>query len=268
MKTLVGGIGLFALAVVSGLLSCASEEAQFKRACLDYCDAQASAGCEQVTIPLDQCRAACDQYEAQLGGVCIAEYAASFECAAAAGFECFMGFPIPAGGACTSEALAMSSCLDSAGCTSYCEEALASGCATDMASCEMMCQAEREAYEESFCDFEYDDLLTCWGQSGVECVDGQAAVGSCGEEVLEVGDCLAWDDVCMGYCWASDRFGCSDNCSEECTTNIADPSCGRDYEDLIECVVRDYEASCVDGQLFASFCDYEREQYQSCLSGA
>jgi len=147
--------------------------------------------------------------------------------------------------------------------------AVPQGCGgADLAACEASCTAERETYAEYFCDFEYDDLLLCWGESGLMCLDDQPGAGNCGSEVLEVGDCLTFDlPVCEAYCWASDRFGCSEGCQADCEPKVADTNCGRDYEDLLECVLRGYEAMCIDGALTSSDCEYEQETYATCLAG-
>ncbi len=270
MGHLLHWAGIFAVAFVAALVSCADEGKKFEDACLDYCDAQEAAGCAQQFITVEQCRASCGLYESQLGGLCLTEYTATFECSAAAGFECIMGYPAPKGGACLSETNALLTCQEQASCISYCSSAVDAGCGgSDTASCETQCQAEREDLADPYyCDFEYDDLLTCWGETGVTCSNGQAVAGGCGEEVLSVGDCIGFDNLCAGYCWAAERFECgAETCASDCSVKAGDPTCGRDYEDLLECVLREYEATCVDGLLFSEFCDYERMQYEQCLSG-
>ncbi|MCA9719319.1 MAG: hypothetical protein H6713_02260 [Myxococcales bacterium] len=268
---------LIPLALTLAPAACGDDESdeaatleKFESACEDYCVAQAASGCA-MSLDAGLCEAGCAYAPMQTNGLCLEEYAASYECAAAGEFQCIMDFPSPVGAECVSEALSLSECIDTINCTSYCESAVAASCgATSADACQSQCEAERVSYDDdAFCRFEYDQLLLCWGREGVTCQNGQAGATGCESEVLSMGECLSWDSVCAGYCWAAERFGCGDGCTADCEAKVADVSCGRDYEYVLECYLRAFdEPACVNGALVVpNDCDYDLDNYDQCVAG-
>ncbi len=240
--------------------------AALEAACEDYCVASSRIDCGGQQLSEAQCRAGCPVLGEQLGGFCIAEYTAVFECGANGDFECFEEQVIPTG-ACTSVSLALATCIQALPCKQFCAAAVDAGCGgTDIAACEAQCEADLEDYEElGSCDFEYEDVLTCMGREGVTCVDGVATSDACTEDVLEMGDCLGRDDLCEGWCWASERAACgSEDCTTQCETAASDERCSSAHEQLLRCTMRGYDATCEAGTITSQDCDSQQSEYDAC----
>lgn len=267
------GAGAFLLAIGFGSMQACGDDSSdggsgdFEQNCKDYCAAAFSIDCGMQQLTVEQCQAQCGFLELQLEGQCVDEYSATFRCAADGGFECVNGNAVPKS-ACISESTALSQCLDALPCKKYCAEAVPAGCGSSTASCETECQAERDALNESFCDFEYDDLLECWGDIGVTCSAGKPTPAGCDTNVLEVANCISFDGTCEGWCWAADLYGCGDGCADSCATKLADTSCGSYYSSYLSCAMSfEQNVACSGGELTPTGCDSERTQYENCLAG-
>ncbi len=244
------------------------EAPAFQPACEGYCDAQASAGCEQAQ-DVEACKASCPLQAEQFLGLCADEMAFAFECQAGGEFECFMGFPSSNEPSCVGEALALSKCIQGVSCRGYCAAAVPAGCGgASEEVCVSECEQERATLDEtSSCSFEYDRLLECWGAGGVTCQDGQASADGCEQQVLDMADCTAWDEgLCASYCWASERFGCGAGCLADCEGKVADASCGGDYEAVLSCYLRGFDTpSCGASGVVVPGCESDIESYEQCL---
>lgn len=280
------GLALWLLLIPTALYACGDEVedesatqskssggsqggAALEAACLAYCDATAAIDCGGQQLTEAQCKAGCPLAEEQLGSQCIAEYTAALQCAAQGGFECYEETPIPLA-TCGSEGIALAECMDGADCRAYCEAATEAGCGGESeAACVASCEQELESYEEPpYCDFEYEDVLRCYGREDLTCVDGRATSEACTRELLDMGDCLSRDDSCAGWCWVADELGCGDGCEAECRSRSDDSACGFEYEELLRCQLWAGGASCQDGALISDdACTYENERYDECLDG-
>ena len=239
---------------------------EFEQACEDYCEGVKAADCEDEIIPVDNCGAACAVFAEQVG-TCTQEFADAYGCAAEGGFECVNGRAFPKS-ACYGELTAQLECMQAAPCKDFCREATEGGCAGGSEeACVSKCEADLASYEEtSSCDYRYEDVLECFGEGGLVCNGDQPGAGSCGYEVLDMGDCLANDNVCEGFCFAADLMGCGAGCAADCETKQA-ATCASEHRNLLECHLRDSQAMCTAGSLVGGNCDYDQEQYDDCLTG-
>ncbi len=241
--------------------------ASLEQACEDYCDAVGEVDCGGQQLSAAQCRAACPYLHDQLDGLCIAEYTAVFDCAADGSFQCHGDAVVPASG-CVAEAQDLFECTEDLECKRYCREVVAAGCGgVSEASCVSACRDELAAYDEAWCEREYDGILACHSEQGVECVDGAPSPAGCEEPIVEMGECLGYDDLCEGWCWVADALGCGEGCLAECRGKVENSSCGYAYESVLRCQLRADSASCEDGQLDTDEdCAHDQEWYEECLS--
>jgi hypothetical protein len=246
----------------------AGNPAALEAACLRYCEASIGANCGGQQLTEAQCKAGCPLMFEQLDGQCVAEYTATFHCAADGGFECYEDTPVPSS-TCVSESVALSECMEDGDCKQFCAQAVPAGCggATEDA-CLTDCKEQLADQEEAFCDYAYEDVLRCWGSAGVECVEGRPSANGCEEEIIETGDCLTFDDTCSGLCWVAEQMGCGDGCEAECEAKNDHAQCAFEFDVLVGCQLRSDNASCQDGSLvFDDDCSYEKEQLDACLAG-
>jgi hypothetical protein len=249
------------------LLACGDDteesSGEFIAACEDFCEGYLSLECNMTGTSVEQCQSACPYQERQLAGYCVAEYTATFKCANEGGFECVNGNPVP-NAACIAESTALNECLTTAGCERFCDNG---GDACSSGDCIQTCEADKAELES--CSFQYDSLLTCYAESGVECDGGVPSPAGCTEEILQVGDCLSdfGQAACTGWCWAAERLGCGDGCLADCEEKIADPTCGSDYAQIIDCGLFFDAAGCSGDELVATDCQFEVDNYESCLAG-
>ncbi|MFO0549870.1 MAG: hypothetical protein U0271_15865 [Polyangiaceae bacterium] len=267
------GAGAVMMALAFGSMQACGDDTSdggsgdFQQNCKDFCAGAYSLQCGMQQITVEQCQAQCGFLELQLDGQCVDEYSATFRCAADGGFECVNDNVVPKS-ACISESTALSQCLETMPCKKYCAEAVPAGCGSSTSTCESECQTERDILNESLCDFEYDDLLQCWTDNGVTCVAGAPSPAGCDSEALQVANCLSFDAMCDGWCWAADLYGCGDGCAASCAAKIGDASCGSYYSSYLSCAMSfEQTVACTGGELAPTACESERTQYESCVSG-
>lgn len=236
---------------------------EFISACEDFCEGYLSLECSTTGVTVEQCKSACPYQEQQLGGYCVAEYTAAFECTSLGGFECVNGNAVPKN-ACIAENSALQQCQTTAGCERFCDNG---GDACSSGDCIDTCESDKA--ELGDCSFEYDGLLTCYAQTGVECDGDIPSPAGCTEPILRVGDCLTnfGEDLCAGWCWAADRLGCGEGCLADCEEKIADPTCGSDFASIIDCGLFFDAAGCSGSELVATDCEFEVDNYESCIAG-
>ncbi|MBK8943228.1 MAG: hypothetical protein IPM79_37935 [Polyangiaceae bacterium] len=228
-------------------------------ACEAWCQEAFSLPCNDTGLSVDQCLSSCPYLETQLDGYCVGEYASALQCLADGGYECQNDFPTPLD-LCIDQQTALQECQADAACQKFCDQ---SACGAD---CVDSCNADRDAL--GTCSYAYDFLLTCYADQGAGCAAGTPSPTGCEEEIMEVGDCVGSfnDDPCSGWCFAAERLGCGEGCAADCAEKIGDPTCGFQYESVIDCGLLYEAASCSGGELVPTDCSYELEQYDMCLS--
>ena len=247
-----------------------SDPAALVSACESYCEASSVANCGALTEA--QCKAGCREIPELLDGVCIDEYAATFECTSGATFTCMEGVPVPQTvNGCVAESQNLFGCLEDLECRQYCKGAVAAGCGgADEESCVSSCQAELADYDEvGGCDLDYKQLLSCQASRGIACDGDQPGAAGCEREVLEVAYCTHFEEgLCDSYCRAAGTLGCGEECAATCEANVADNTCGSTYDRLLQCQLLSSEATCnQDGTLTTGEdCNYDQQQYELCLS--
>jgi hypothetical protein len=243
---------------------------EVEAACEADCEAQFATECAPGNQNVLTCKLQCATITVQLGNFCLDEYTAVVQCRADGGYDCVNGFPTPKV-TCAAEQVAFSECSVDLGCKRYCDGAIAAGCGgASFDACLDGCLAERAALPER-CGLYFDGLPLCEAQAGIECVDGQpATTGDCGYAVANIADCIAdeTDDLCQGYCYLADGLACGTNCPADCASRLADPTCGQQFDNLVECMLRYGYVECVDGMLTGvQLCDSETAAYDTCMAG-
>jgi hypothetical protein len=266
----IGFLTILAIAPVL-VLACGDDEdgedgpaPDLAEACEEYCAAAVDTpGCGEA---LAGCESACTILADQLGGACEDAYASLYACAADGEFECMDGYPIPSGTECASEAFDLSQCLQEAPCLEFCDAAAAAGCGG--AGCQDACKAS----QETSCGFEIEDVMECEVAQGVVCLGAEPSfTPACKVEVLELAECLAYDDPCAGHCVAAEVEGCAgesrDACVSACQAALGGP-CSSERERLLECDAR-YGVSCTAGAPVPSqSCQSEQESLDACIASA
>lgn len=275
MKRIDGLAWLFVAAIVGGVAGCGDDEEEaaeaLEEACEKLCDATFAGDCPIAGLDVDQCKRACPYLDEQLGGFCVAEYTDALDCTVAGGFTCTENGPIP-NDPCPEQNQALIECTADSSCQRYCEAATGEGCPPggSLAACVSECNDLRA--ELGVCSTRYDLYLQCsYSFADLSCNGSVPTSETCDEDLLDIGDCLADQvDACQGYCFSTERLGCED--ADACTTRCeserdTDSTCAETYEDWLGCVLDDFEPSCNGTQLDATGCDYERDAYESCLTG-
>lgn len=281
----VGLLGLAAFAVGQGCGDDTDDGGNpdaLVSACESYCEAGLAQPCGENQATESQCKAQCAFLPTQTKGFCENEAAATFECAAEGGFTC-MGIdtdgdgvddtqtPVP-NDQCVTQAQAYATCESTAGCGRFCASADDEGCGGGcLEACEGR-QAEIEA-QTANCGFAYNSYASCGGLLGVQCDGGDARPGDdCLDAAFTVGECLNPDapDLCPSYCFGAEEIGCTSDCATVCAANLADPTCGSQWNSLLDCVTFFGDASCQNGLVLPTsdgICSSERDAYQSCTGG-
>ncbi|HKU41009.1 MAG TPA: hypothetical protein VJR89_22760 [Polyangiales bacterium] len=247
----------------------AIDDPEFEEACIENCKARQAAGCTMNVGSLDQCMAQCLVLDETNFSYCLDEQTTQYACQASGGYTCVSGYPQPKS-TCANELQAVSMCQQKAPCRAFCDRA-AGECAPDGSACVDSCYKTQTGFEDAICGVYYSQLLSCWGQS-LTCKDGKPAVGSCGAQVAQVGDCIGRrQHVCDGYCWVADALGCGGaDCVSNCKAK-ADVvgSCGSYYRNLVDCAIGDHalQMSCENGEPTpsATACSSYIQQYTMCM---
>lgn len=243
------------------------ETSAFEAACRAFCDASIGK-CPVPNLTLERCQSACSYGEAQLGGQCVQEYTAVFECGTSGGFTCGASGPIP-NDPCVAQNEAWMHCSLAKSCADYCAATAEAGCAPggSASACTAQCNATRA--EAGSCEMQYGLYLQCAAAFGVQCDATGARSADCDEDLGDVGSCMALTDACSGYCFTAVSLGCAE--SEACKTSCAaerdaGTGCDDEHASWIDCVLRDFAPICEAGKLTASSCSYERTAYETCAA--
>lgn len=247
------------------------DDPDLEAACIRDCEAKHAAQCEMPIGSLDQCMGQCLVIDEINGGYCLDERREQYDCLAEGGYTCVQGYPQPQS-TCINEAQALATCSQEYPCRRLCDEIEGTSCAPE-GDCFESCRAtEQEGFEDYACSFDYSRLVTCWGLNP-ECDGDRVSVANCQREVVSVADCIGLrTSECEGFCWAAEILGCgSSDCVSECSSNVDDAACGRQYERLVECAYDSYDAlylSCEDGvPTLTEECESEAQEYETCVQG-
>jgi hypothetical protein len=271
MRYLLACAGVFGLV---GFAACgddtAAAEDELETACNAFCDKVYGGDCPTPNITLDQCRQSCAYAKAQLAGYCVAEYTAVFDCTSKGDVTCTDNGPIPTA-TCVEENTALTECASKAACERWCDTATSAGCPPGgtTAACVADCNSKKEGL--GVCASQYDFYLQCGYTIGLACEAGRPVSQDCDDNLTGVGGCLAsFIDPCTGYCFSAEALGCAEG--EACKTAcIAErdqvPTCSETYESWLECVADGPDPTCGANGLESSFCDSERQSFDSCIAG-
>ncbi len=263
-----GLLGAFAFAACGD--DTAAAEDQLEASCSAFCDAIYGADCPTPGITLEQCHQSCGVVKVQLAGYCIAEYTAVFDCTSKGGATCTENGPIP-NELCPEENVALQECASKAACERYCDTATSAGCPPGgtTAACVEDCNSKKEAL--GTCASQYDFYLQCSYSIGLACEAGRPVSQDCDDNLTGVGGCLAtFIDPCTGYCFSSAALGCEEEeaCKTACVAERdQSPTCTASYESWLECAADGPDAFCGPSGLESSFCDSERQSFDSCVAG-
>ncbi len=250
-------------------------------ACEAYCQASLSQPCGEMVLTVEQCQQQCQSAPLQTQGFCEEEAAAAFECSAEGGFTCTSydsdgdgvedtSVPTP-NAPCAEQQQAYATCESTAGCDRMCAEADAQGCGD---GCLARCEGRMAELDQAGlgCGLYYNGYANCSALVGLSCEGGAPAPDElCLDALFQAGECanpdLASDDLCPIYCFAAEEIGCSSDCSADCASREADPTCGAAWVDLLDCVTFFGDATCDAGVLLPTadgICSSERDAYQAC----
>lgn len=243
---------------------------EVEAACEADCEAQFATECPPTNQNVLTCKLNCAVATVQLGDFCLGEYTDVIRCRADGGYDCLNDYPTPRS-TCAVENAAYAECTTDLGCKRYCADAVDAGCGgASFDACLDACLAEKAAAPE-YCGIYIDQVRLCEAQSGLECVGGQPmTTGDCTYAITNVGDCLfdETEDPCQGYCYVADELACGTDCTTDCASRIADPTCGQAFASLVDCELRHGDFECADGRLIGiDICDHENMQYEMCLAG-
>ncbi|HWP07896.1 MAG TPA: hypothetical protein VNN72_19260 [Polyangiaceae bacterium] len=240
-------------------------------ACETDCDAQYALDCAPANGNTLTCQLSCAAQTTQLGDFCLAEYRDYVACRAEGGYDCVSSNPYPRS-TCAVQQLAFSDCTKHIGCKRYCQRVADLGCNdTPFDECEAACEAVDESLPED-CYYSTETIAYCQVSASAMCEDDHLAVpAACSSSVITVAECFSdsTDDLCDGWCWASDRLGCgSEDCKADCTAKKSPAECGSQWDSLLDCVLFFDDGECKDGALAGNgICDSEQSAYQSCIAG-
>lgn len=241
-----------------------------REACMDLCDAQYTVECAPAGSSIEICDLQCVASVSTQRDFCIEEYTARTRCLADGGFECVNGYPV-ARSTCAGETVAYTECVQELPCKMYCAELVESGCADDELDCREECIAA-SADDDLSCQIRQDSYIACMGQLGLTCEDGTVIPHqSCIRQMFDAADCRNDGDTCSTWCEGAEQLGCGmPDCLAECQELSMDPSCGSDYDRMVECGIRYGYVGCTDDGLVTDpdniLCDSDIERYSQCLA--
>ncbi len=240
-----------------------------REACMDMCDGQFGLDCAPAGISIETCDLQCVAAVSNQRDFCIEEYTARTRCLADGGFECVNDNPV-ARSTCAGEQVAYSECVQDLPCKMYCAELVETGCADDNDACLEECMGETNGDDLS-CDIRWDGYVACVGQWGASCEDGTVIPNeTCIRSLFDAYDCRNDSDVCKTWCDGARALGCGGGgCVTNCEEAVADPTCGTDYERLLDCGIRYGYVECTDDGLMTNteniLCDSEMDRYLECI---
>ncbi len=240
-----------------------------REACMAMCDAQYAVDCTPAGSSIEICDLQCVAAVSTQRDFCIDEYTARVQCLGEGGYECVNDFPTPRA-TCAGETVAYSECVQDLPCKMYCAELVETGCADDEMACREECVAD-SMDENLSCDIRQDSYIACLGQLGLSCEDGNVIPHqNCISQLFDAADCRNDGDTCATWCEGAEALGCgSDACVADCEELAMDPTCGSDYERMLECGIRYGYVGCTDDGLVTDpdniLCDSESERYTECL---
>lgn len=244
--------------------------ASLREACMELCDAQYAVECAPAGSSIEICDLQCVASVSTQRDFCIEEYTARTQCLANGGFECVNGHPV-ARSTCAGETVAYSECVQELPCKMYCAELVESGCADDEMACRGECIAG-SADDDLSCKIRQDSYIACMGQLGLSCEDGAVVPHqSCIRQMFDAADCRNDRDTCATWCEGAEQLGCGTaDCLAECQELAMDPTCGGDYDRMLECGIRYGYVGCTDDGLVPDpddiLCDSDVERYSQCLA--
>lgn len=242
-----------------------------EEACEADCEAQFATECAPTNHNVLTCKLNCASITVQLGDFCLGEYTDWVQCRADGGYDCVNGYPTPKS-TCAAEQAAHYECTKDLGCKRLCDDAVEAGCGgASFDTCLTACLDEHAALPE-YCALQADGVALCKAQGGIECVDGQPTTSAdCTYVIVNVGDCIADenDDDCQGWCYVADELACAGgNCTADCESRRADPTCGPAFQSLMSCGLLHGDLACTEGGLQGiDICDSEAMQYEMCMAG-
>ncbi|MEZ4297368.1 MAG: hypothetical protein R3B70_20555 [Polyangiaceae bacterium] len=252
-------------------------------ACQKYCASALAEPCGDNQLTVSQCEAQCGYFAGQLLGVCEAEYVDAFECLAAGGFECkgydtdqdgvddqFVPSPLDP---CIEAQTAQITCEQTAGCKRFCKEAEDQGCGD---GCLEACEGRAAELDDNgfMCSYGYQSLMACSARTGVKCSGDKPKPNlQCVDGAFAVAECQNGDsDMCKVYCGGSTEVGCAKpDCDADCASRASDPTCGNEWNSLLDCLLFFGDAVCQDNLLVPDpngICDSDRESYLDCKGGS
>lgn len=240
-------------------------------ACERDCDAQYALACAPANGNTLTCQLSCAAQTTQLGDFCLGEYRDYVSCRAEGGYDCVSSTPYPRS-TCAVQQLAFSECTKHIGCKRYCQRVASLGCNdTPIDECETACEAADDSLPAD-CYYSTETIAYCQVSTSATCEGDHLAVpASCASSVLTVAECVSdsTDDLCDGWCWASDRLGCgNDDCKADCAAKKSPAECGSQWDSLLDCVLFFDDGACEGGTLVGNgICDSEQSAYRTCMSG-
>jgi hypothetical protein len=240
-------------------------------ACETDCDAQYALDCAPANGNTLTCQLSCAAQTTQLGDFCLAEYRDYVACRAEGGYDCVSSNPYPRS-TCAVQQLAFSECTRHIGCKRYCQRVADLGCNdAPFDECEAACESADESLPAD-CYYSTETIAYCQVSASAMCEDDHLAVpASCASSVITVAECFSdsTDELCDGWCWASDRLGCgSEDCKADCTAKKSPAECGSQWDSLLDCVLFFDDGECKDGALAGNgICDSEQSAYEACIAG-
>ena len=240
-------------------------------ACEDDCDAQFATDCPPPNQNSLTCKLNCAVATNQLDGFCLSEYTSLVQCRADGGYDCVNDYPTPKA-TCAAENQTYGECTVDLGCKRLCQDQVDEGCAGgSWEACFDDCVAYKASLPE-FCGLYHDGYSLCLSQLGIACEPGTADEEAlCQSSLANVGDCIAdeTDDQCAGYCYIADNLECGGgNCEADCASRLADPTCGEQWRQLIDCELLHGDFMCGDDRLVGvEICDGNEAQYVACMGG-
>lgn len=239
-------------------------------ACEADCEAQFATQCTHPNQNELTCKYGCASVTVQLDGFCLDEYAQLIQCRADGGYDCVNDYPTPRS-TCALEQQAFSECTSDLGCKRICRDSIEAGCEdAPLDTCVASCVADKAALP-GYCGLYVDSLLMC--QASLELICGAQATdpyGNCDYQAASIGDCIYDEtgDACEALCYIADALSCGTDCASDCETRLADPTCGTQYAELIDCELLHGDLACSDGQIVGiDICESDYAAYQACTGG-
>jgi len=245
---------------------------RIEEACEVDCAAQYELECAPANGNVLTCKANCAAQTGQLGDFCLGEYADLVECKGSGGYECVTTYPYPSS-TCASEQLAFQTCAQDLGCKRSCKKSVDEGCTSmTLDACIDACLAKGDELPAD-CAFRWDSIAFCQVTGDAACVDGELATpAACASSVMYVAECISeesTDNLCEGWCWAANTLGCGGtDCATDCSTKLADTTCGTQWSELLDCALFFNDAACEGDTFMANgICDSEVAAYEMCVAG-